>query len=243
MLGFVLLPMLSVWSFNRLTSFGSLELGEFDFTFTVHSKGPLGVKLDYNMKILGFARPKDGSKLQVEASGLVKPFDRLIAVNDQLLLGLNLTTATGTLAAAEFPKAILFRPQTPIARRRINTEFLKVADQKRYSMDVGGAMKAYSEALAHLHDHATAQITLPFSSILLSQAHMLHSHRRYAEAAKFYRQAITVRKSASSEPVAQQRQQQQLQQVFSKQWQLQVQLAQAEWQAGTTCYVIHWRVM
>lgn len=82
---------------------------------------PLGLRLSEKLEVLEFVADAQGRSRAVEASGLAEIGDRLIQVNDELLLGSSLATAVAALTSASLPKLLRFqthdgRCQTPPAQ-------------------------------------------------------------------------------------------------------------------------------
>ena len=103
---FLLIPNLPCFTLDS-------NLGEFDFAVTISSAGPLGVRLDNNLQVIGFVQ-QNNTKFELEAGGFVARSHRLISVNNRLLVGMNLSSAATVLKLASVPKLLLFRPRTLI---------------------------------------------------------------------------------------------------------------------------------
>lgn len=91
---------------------------EKQFTVKIATSDPLGLRLSEKLEVLEFVTDAQGRSRAVEASGLAEIGDRLIQVNDELLLGSSLANAVAVLASASLPKLLRFqthdgRCQTP----------------------------------------------------------------------------------------------------------------------------------
>lgn len=79
--------------------------------FEVHfnTTNPLGLQLDANLKVYGFAKlPGSTAKLPAETSGWIRTGDTLIAVNDEDVIGKPLSVVQGMVANAALPKRLRF---------------------------------------------------------------------------------------------------------------------------------------
>ncbi|TYZ57200.1 hypothetical protein PybrP1_011150 [[Pythium] brassicae (nom. inval.)] len=82
---------------------------EKQFTVTVTTNDPLGLRLSEKLEVLEFVVDTQGRSRAVEVSGLAEIGDRLVRVNNASLVGSSLANAVAALAAAELPKTLRFQ--------------------------------------------------------------------------------------------------------------------------------------
>lgn len=90
-----------------------VQSSEFSVVFAA---SPLGLQLDSSLRVAGFSRAADGSRMPAEASGWLRRGDVLEAVNRTRVAGLSLATVTGLIASTDPPRELTFSaPGTPRA--------------------------------------------------------------------------------------------------------------------------------
>ncbi|DBA03504.1 TPA: hypothetical protein N0F65_011405 [Lagenidium giganteum] len=99
------------------------------FTVTVDSSEPLGLRLGDRLEILEFVADYDGRSRAVEASGLAEIGDRLVQVNNVSLSDMTLREAVAELAAAELPKVLRFQAHDGRCMAPLNSDSDTIAPE------------------------------------------------------------------------------------------------------------------
>ncbi len=90
-----------------------VQSSEFSVVFAA---SPLGLQLDSSLRVAGFSRAADGSRMPAETSGWLRRGDVLEAVNRTRVAGLSLATVTALIASTDPPRELTFSaPGTPRA--------------------------------------------------------------------------------------------------------------------------------
>lgn len=97
-----------------------VESGEYSIVFETAS--PLGVQLDSSLRVAGFSRAADGSRMPAETSGWLRRGDVLEAVNRTRVAGLSLATVTSLIATTAPPRELTF--SAPGSRAEEMAQFL-----------------------------------------------------------------------------------------------------------------------
>ena len=80
----------------------------FEYDVEFNTRKPLGLKLDAQLKVLGFSRDGTGQQLAAEASLRIRAGDRLVAVNEQGVEKLSVNDVAYLIAKADLPKVLTF---------------------------------------------------------------------------------------------------------------------------------------
>uniref|UniRef100_K3WUN8 PDZ domain-containing protein n=1 Tax=Globisporangium ultimum (strain ATCC 200006 / CBS 805.95 / DAOM BR144) TaxID=431595 RepID=K3WUN8_GLOUD len=136
---------------------------EKQFTVTIATDEPLGLRLSDTLEVLEFVADAQGRSRAVEASGLAEIGDQLVQVNDEVVEGRTLAAAVVVLRDASLPKVLRF--QTHDGRCQVPVATAATADARRLTEEEG---EGDDESGATENDPIEAATPTTYDYLLLS---------------------------------------------------------------------------
>ncbi|KAF1334421.1 hypothetical protein FI667_g2213, partial [Globisporangium splendens] len=136
---------------------------EKQFTVTITTDEPLGLRLSETLHVLEFVADAQGRSRAVEATGLAEIGDRLVQVNDEVVKGRILVDAVAVLRDASLPKVLRFqthdgRCQVPMATTTVDAR--RLAEEEGEEDDENDRTKSEptEAALPATYDYALLSV-------------------------------------------------------------------------------------